>query len=97
MAKFVWLELINGTRIPVNPDQVARVQVSQQKHTMIVFGAVAGGLDQLGVKGSVEEVVAILSGEATWPPPADDAADALRHGLSAAGLGTSQVEIPAAT
>jgi hypothetical protein len=63
MVKFVWLEAGDGSKVPVNPEQVTHVRRTAEGKTAVVFGMLAGGFDQLVVKGDGEEVVRQLEGE----------------------------------
>lgn len=55
MVRFVWLDVPAGGRVPVNPDQVAYLR-QHEGRTLVVFGAVAGGLHELAVAGDGDAV-----------------------------------------
>lgn len=68
--RFVWLDQQDGTKVPINPDQVAYLRRSQTGATEVVFGAVNGGLHSILVAGSGESVAARISGGADQIPEA---------------------------
>lgn len=68
MVKFVWVEAVDGSKVPVNPDRVAYLRRTAQGNTALVFSAFAGGLDQLEVAGDGAEVVAQLESAAAAIP-----------------------------
>lgn len=61
MAEFVMFATVQGRAELVNPDRVARIRLTQQGMVSLVFGAIAGGLDELVVVGKPAEVLARLS------------------------------------
>lgn len=72
MTKFVWIDTLtiaggDGGRVPVNPDRVTHLRRTNEGHVGIVFGAFAGGFDQIIAAGTPEAVVAALEGA---PAPA---------------------------
>lgn len=72
MVKFVWLEVGDGARIPVNPDQVRYLKRTREGKTAIVFSAMPGGFDELVLEMDAEEAVEALecpSGRAALDRP----------------------------
>lgn len=78
MVKFVWLDVPAGGRVPVNPDQVAYLRQAEGR-TLVVFGAVAGGLHELHVAGDGDEVAQRLEEGLSAPARTPEA----RPGFSA--------------
>lgn len=64
MAKFIWLEVVGGGLVPVNPDQVQYLRRTREGATAIVFGAFNGGVHELLVADEAGVVVHQLEGGA---------------------------------
>lgn len=60
MVKFVWLEVGDGARVPVNPDQVRYLKRTREGKTAIVFSAMPGGFDELVIEMDAAAAVAAL-------------------------------------
>jgi hypothetical protein len=67
--RFVWLDVVGGGRVPVNPDQVRYIKRNRAGRTTVVFGAIPGGWDELELAMDAEEAVAALQGQN--PDPAE--------------------------
>lgn len=79
MAKFVWIDVENGGRVPINPDQVRYLRRTVDGKTGIVFGAFAGGYDQVVSEMGAEAVVMLLESDRK---PGDLAACLAAHALA---------------
>lgn len=60
MAKFVWIDVESGGRVPVNPDHVQYLRRTKDGATALVFGAVSGGLHELVSVQPAVDVVRLL-------------------------------------
>jgi hypothetical protein len=74
MTKFVWIDVENGGRVPINPDQVRYLRRTRQGKTAIIFGAIAGGFDEVISEASAHDVVAMLEGKVSDDAEAAEAA-----------------------
>lgn len=68
MANFIDFTTDNGDQVPVNPDLVAhlansRASTEAKPMTRLIFGAVAGGVFELHVRGAMADVRAQLVGD----------------------------------
>ena len=73
--RFVWLDNGEGESVPINPDQVATLAKSVKRGaTRVIFGAVTGGSFEVTVRGTLQEVAALLQsgakGDRSRPDPA---------------------------
>ncbi len=69
MVDLVWVEHVDGSKSPVNPARVQYLRLTNTRDTALVFGAFAGGFDQLVVRHSAHEALEILAGRLVVEPP----------------------------